>query len=298
MSPRVRILAYFSAGEVETPLEQAVVEERYRALRRQVPLVYLVALVNLFGLQLGTVGKVTIGANLPTVLLLWSAIRILQWLRADKHELSHDDMLARLRQTKCLAAGLSLLICGWCLQLLSIADPTSEMAITLFGSLTAIGTAYGLSNFPAAARLPLLVLAFPLAGKALFSNNPLFVGAAISLAVVSLLILRLLTVHNAQFIDLIRSRSIILVEQERARASHRSALEASMTDFLTGLPNRRAFMDAIHEELVDGANRSKFAVAIVDLDRFKPINDTFGHATGDELLRTVADRLKNAVTSK
>lgn len=286
---------YFETGEVRTPIGRAIVEERYRALRRQVPIIYLVAVVNLLGLQLATIGELRVGLNPPTALMICAVIRIGQWLGRTQREVSHAQMCKRLRQTACIAACLCLLISLWCLQLLEAADPTAALAILLFGSLTAIGTAYGLSSFPTAARLPLLVLAFPLAGKALLSDSPFFVGAAISLAVVSLLILRLLDVHNAHFTDLIRSSAMIADEQQRAEAAHRIATEAATTDFLTGLPNRRAFVTAIEEELAISAHGKRFGLAIIDLDKFKPINDTFGHATGDELLRIIASRLKLAV---
>lgn len=58
------------------------------------------------------------------------------------------------------------------------------------------------------------------------------------------------------------------------------------TDFLTGIPNRRHFMEMVHREAKRTARYfTEFALAIVDLDRFKNINDTYGHEMGDEVLK-------------
>ncbi|MEL7110223.1 MAG: bifunctional diguanylate cyclase/phosphodiesterase [Pseudomonadota bacterium] len=60
------------------------------------------------------------------------------------------------------------------------------------------------------------------------------------------------------------------------------------TDGLTGLMNRRAFMDALrhHWKL-----QPSISIAFIDLDHFKPLNDQYGHAVGDEVLKTVAKRI-------
>jgi diguanylate cyclase (GGDEF)-like protein len=68
---------------------------------------------------------------------------------------------------------------------------------------------------------------------------------------------------------------------------------SSGTDDLTNLPNRRAFTEAAAAELVRSRRSGRpLAVALVDLDDFKRINDTFGHPTGDRILRDVADVLR------
>ncbi len=67
-------------------------------------------------------------------------------------------------------------------------------------------------------------------------------------------------------------------------------------DLLTGLPNRTLIADRLRQTLIK-AKRDKGRVALMflDLDQFKPVNDTFGHATGDWLLKEVAQRLLHCV---
>jgi diguanylate cyclase (GGDEF)-like protein len=67
-------------------------------------------------------------------------------------------------------------------------------------------------------------------------------------------------------------------------------------DALTGLPNRIRFQDEVEKLIADGGPRSH-AVLFIDLDQFKKVNDTLGHASGDALLCQVADRLRATLSA-
>lgn len=288
-----RIRRSLDVGEIETPVGRALVEERFLALRRQVPIIYVLATVNVLALQVTTQGQLRLGFNLPSLLLFCALVRAWQWLRVSADP-PHSVMIARMRQTCCLAAILCSSVAIWCLYLLGTAASDTHMAIFLFGGFTAVGVAFGLSALPVAACIPLLVLAMPLASVAFRSPNPKYVGAAVSLAMVMILIVQLLARQSAQFTAIIRSRSLIRDQQKLTETARHDATVAATTDFLTGLPNRRAFVTALAESASSGR---AFAVAVIDIDRFKAMNDTYGHSYGDELLRVVARRLSRAAAS-
>jgi diguanylate cyclase (GGDEF)-like protein len=71
--------------------------------------------------------------------------------------------------------------------------------------------------------------------------------------------------------------------------------QQSLHDDLTGLPNRVRFDERVEQGGPGGRDGAPVAVLFIDLDDFKHINDTLGHAVGDEVLRSVGERLKGAV---
>ncbi|WP_077147739.1 bifunctional diguanylate cyclase/phosphodiesterase [Sphingopyxis sp. KK2] len=79
------------------------------------------------------------------------------------------------------------------------------------------------------------------------------------------------------------------------RASEAQAQHLAFHDVLTGLPNRALFNDRLDQALARARRGRSFAVLAMDLDRFKQVNDTLGHAIGDLLIRSFASRLQRIV---
>jgi diguanylate cyclase (GGDEF)-like protein len=85
--------------------------------------------------------------------------------------------------------------------------------------------------------------------------------------------------------------SLLVQLQARIDAEEQTIFNANHDD-LTGLPNRRALIQELVHRLESGRDT---AVMIIDLDRFKVMNDFLGHASGDRLLVTIADRLRTSI---
>ncbi len=80
--------------------------------------------------------------------------------------------------------------------------------------------------------------------------------------------------------------------------ANRRVLELAQTDILTGLPNRAFFLEQLEDaDSYERRGSGAFSILMLDLDRFKNVNDSLGHAAGDALLRQVALRLKSAIRS-
>jgi diguanylate cyclase (GGDEF)-like protein len=101
---------------------------------------------------------------------------------------------------------------------------------------------------------------------------------------------------DVEEIELIRTFSSLAAHAIGNASVHARTVDLAQTDGLTGLFNRRRFDQRLHDEVVRAQRTQKtFAILLFDLDRFKPVNDTYGHLVGDTVLRATAAVLKREV---
>jgi diguanylate cyclase (GGDEF)-like protein len=105
-----------------------------------------------------------------------------------------------------------------------------------------------------------------------------------------------LTAMNQTLQIEIRDRTMVDYQLAAALEQEEGSRNAALHDNLTGLPNRALFKDRLVHGIAQAKrHRWTLAVMFLDLDKFKNINDTYGHQAGDTVLRTVATRLKHNI---
>lgn len=280
--------------------QRAVLLEKVLALIPRMPWLYAILIVNLGGVLVSLKGPVTLLHIVGTLLLLVVVGRLLHWRWLKNRAPSKIDSVFELRRVFLIGAAVCSTYCGWMFTLVAQAHGGDFTDLALMAGLAALGCTFALSPMPAAARLPLIILSLPFAVLLLSSGGIAHIGMGFTLLTLSAFAMRLIDIQNDTLTRLIHARLDVELEKGRAMSAEKSAIaERSLartladTDVLTGLANRRALLAAIEWYAMDG--RGPIAVALFDLDGFKPINDTFGHATGDELLVEVGRRLSEMV---
>lgn len=95
------------------------------------------------------------------------------------------------------------------------------------------------------------------------------------------------------------SVAVLIAVRERQEREREALRNVALTDPLTGIANRRLLLSRADYEIARHTRaRQKFALVMLDLDGFKPLNDRFGHAAGDELLCDVAAALTHAMRAQ
>ena len=276
-----------------------IIVAQYGALKRQVPLLYFLLVVN------ASAVAYTHRAFAPAYLTLGFMVvmfaicmwRAMAWIYAkDAHEIGVREIHRQLVRTTVLAGVLGVVFLVWSLTLEQYGGPNERGHVALFIAATVIGCIFCLVHLPQAAMAVVLVVTVPYLIYYVLRGDPVYTAIAFNIALVTGTMIQVLLNSFATFTDMIRSKSELITKQSEAERLGAENARLAQTDVLTGLPNRRYFFSQFEEALETAkAAHRQIAVGVFDLDRFKPINDTYGHVMGDRLLCEVGRRLASTV---
>ncbi len=283
----------------ETPREHAVVRQRFLALKKQFRWIYGIFLVNLFALNLASISYHYEGFNPTPIFLVMIGVRLLFWVRLGDRKLEDSLLQRALVKSYIVASLICGTFCAWVIALYGVHAGSDSATVLIFASLTAVGIFYGLTSFPAAARATIYFLNLPVAVLLITSGDPAQFAIGCAQFLLILLMLRMLAEQDGAFVRLVTTRFDMEAGRQNAMDSEQCALEEKArfirianTDPLTGLMNRRGLLATLD---ADTQSSRPWGLIILDVDGFKPINDTFGHAVGDELLIEVGARLSKSI---
>lgn len=268
---------------------EELAREQFRLLAQQIPVLYTVVLINSWFMAFATGSPVGISTAFifPIIATPIMVYRGLYWYRyADRDVVSMPikEIRKSLRSTVIMANVLAVMLGIWVSFLLWATPQEYKPFIPLFTLLSMISCAYCLNGLPLAAYSILTSGSAIVVSAMLLTGNNMLVAMSANIIVVSIMIVYMVAKQYAQIRRLVSSRSKIIEQRSYAN-------ELAYQDQLTGLPNRRAMLKALHEILEDEPD-TPVAMLMLDMNGFKSVNDTYGHAAGDHLLTTVGQRLK------
>jgi len=264
-----------------------LVKAQFEVFTRQVPLMYSTLLINAWILVLVFWDHAPLSLTLyaPLVFTLAAGVRLLGWWRSRHSCPTAQWAYASLVRTNRIALVLSLFLVTWALMLYPHGDQTIQGNIVFFLAITGICVVICVMHLRSAAFIVWTVLSVAFFGHFITSGVPSFVAMAINMPFVSAALLSMVYVQSKHFTNSVNSQQRL---ETMSRENHRLA----NIDSLTGLSNRRQFFADLDEAVADSEFRQqRIAVGIIDLDGFKPVNDQYGHAMGDQLLVQVGRRL-------
>jgi diguanylate cyclase (GGDEF)-like protein len=275
--------------------EPNVVIAQYTELKRQVPLLYALLLLNSAAVTYThwylAPKWLTMGFN--SLLVAVCLYRAARWWRAKDAEAADVDRARReLRRTTLFAGVIGLAFVSWSLLLNDYGSALERSHVAFFVGITVIGCIFCLVNLPQAAIVLTIAVTLPYLGYYLLVGDRVLISMAVNIALVTAVMLRVLLISFTRFEGLINSRAILAEKQREAEMLGAENAQLAHTDMLTGLPNRRHFFGEL-DRCIHAAREAggRIAVGVVDLDRFKPVNDTYGQVIGDRLLLEVGRRI-------
>ena len=291
------LLAASGLSRHERPSANIYRDEDYvlqhaRQLSHRLPLIYAVIVANvaIVAVIFRDTGPFWLRSIAPALIVAGCIWRTAQWLPRAVEARTGAQQRFQVRALGWSAMFTSLLIALWVIALYQHGNAHQQSLIHYVTAVVALSGILGLAESPRAATGIATGTIIPTSVAFVLSGHPNAIYIAVIQLVVTLLLLAVTFGHHRNFIALLQSRRLLADREAEAMKTAARMRERSLIDPLTGYNNRRAILDQLEEGLADRERASPW-LGLLDLDGFKAINDTYGHAAGDVIIKTVADRL-------
>lgn len=271
-----------------------LIRSQYIALSRQVPLLYAILTVNSLALAATHLDSTPawLSLGVPGILCCSTLMRGLTWLRRSKAVAEVALAVKCLRTTALLTPIMAVAFTAWALALFPYGTVYAQFHVAFYMSSTVISIIFCLMHLRGAALTATTIVGVPFTGYFLASGEPVFVAIAVNFAFVIAGLIWILLQNYQNFANLIATQRQLVERHAEAERLAQDNFRLANVDGLTGLPNRRHFLNKLNAALTDAQHAgARLAVTLLDLDGFKGVNDAWGHAAGDELLVESARRL-------
>lgn len=277
-----------------------LVRAQYTAFSKQVPIIYFILVTNTLAVCYSFYGVAPdyLSIFVPGVLCAICVARFIFWLFRDVEKVSDAQARRQIRHLHCVAGFLSVFFVAWALALYQYGDPYGQAQVAFYIGLTVVGCIVCLMQVRSAALLVAVIVNVPYVGFFLLRDSASLRAMAINLALVSVAMMVMLLVYARDFANLVQSRKTLMHKQAETQRLSDENLRLANLDSLTELPNRRRFFGALDEAFARAQDAgNSVSIGVIDLDGFKPVNDTYGHLVGDRLLVEAASRLQAFATA-
>ncbi len=268
------------------------------ALKVRVPIVYVLLITNAAAVSATHIGTAPfwLAAYIPGIIGLLSVMRIFWWKKLNLFGISVDEACDILNRTTRLAVGLTIIFAAWAVALYTYGNAYQQGQIAYFLVVAGISCVFCLIHLPAAAILTAAITFNAMIFTFLFSGNTVFIATALSVIFLSYSFYTVILSYYENFASLVELTETLEKKHTELEILNEVNSYNSLHDQLTGLLNRRGFFE--HLDTILNSPDAKPTVALVDLDGFKPVNDTFGHAAGDHVLQESARRFQEIIGNR
>lgn len=269
------------------PIPEAIRDEftllRARRVETQSPMMYIMLLATTPTAAWAGAADLhwAIRFGMPAVLALLCVLGLIENMISRRRRMGLGRARLIVHKTASVSGMVGVMCSSWAVLNWLASPPDNHANFAMIIAMGALASAFCLSAIRFAAIVNLVIGVVPISALMLASGHPSQIAAATSLLLATLILVRFILQGHAMLVDLLQ------LQQQTRDLAH--------TDPLTGLANRRALDARIAQLVRHDGDRQPFKLALLDLDGFKPVNDRYGHAIGDRLLCSVAERLRETI---